>query len=54
MPVEDELVQVGGLLGGEPVQAKVIQNEQVGCEEGPEARSKELSTRDWAMARKKP
>ena len=36
MAVEDEVIQVGGLLGGEPVQAEVIQNEQIGCDEGPE------------------
>ena len=29
VPVEDELVQVGRLLGSEPVQAQVVQDQQV-------------------------
>ena len=36
MPVEDEFVEVGGLLGSEPVQGQIVQNEQVGVQEGPE------------------
>ena len=36
MAVEDEFIQVGGLLGGEPVQPQVIEDEQVWRQEGPE------------------
>ena len=36
MPVQNQLVQVGGLLGGEAVQAQVVQDEQVRGQEGPE------------------
>ena len=36
VPVEDEFVEVGGLLRSEPVQAQVVQNEQVGGQEGQE------------------
>ena len=35
--IEDELVTVGGLLGGEPVEAQVTEEEQVGSQEGPES-----------------
>ena len=37
VPVEDQLVEVGRLLGGEPVQAQVVQNQQVRGQEGAEA-----------------
>ena len=36
MPADDQLVEVCGLLGGESVQAQIVQDEQVGAEEGPE------------------
>ena len=36
MPVEDEFVKIGGLLGGEPVQSQVVEDEQVGGEERSE------------------
>ncbi len=36
MAVEDELVEISGLLWGEPVQAEVIEDEQIGRDEGPE------------------
>ena len=36
MAVEDEFVEVGGLLSGEPMEALVIEDEQVGSEERPE------------------
>ena len=36
VPVEDEFVKVGGLLRSEPVQAQIVQNEQVWGQEGPE------------------
>ena len=36
MAVEDEFVKVGGLLGGEPVQSEVVENEQIRGQEGPE------------------
>ena len=35
MAVEDEFVQVGGLLGGEPVESQVVEDEQIGAQEGP-------------------
>ena len=35
MAVEDELVEVRWLLGGEPAQAQIIEDEQVGVGEGP-------------------
>ena len=54
MPVEDEFIQIGGVLWGEPVQPQVVEDEQVGCEKGPEGTvSVELSTLAWAMALKK-
>ena len=34
--VEDAFVKIGGLLGGQPVETQVIEDEQVGGEEGPE------------------
>ncbi len=34
--VDDQLVEVGGLLGGEAVETQVLQYEQVGSEEGAE------------------
>ena len=34
MLVEDELVEVRRLLSGEPVQAQVVEDEQVRCQEG--------------------
>ena len=36
VPADDQLVQIGRLLGGELVQAQVVQDEQVRGEEGPE------------------
>ena len=36
VPVEDELVEVGGLLGGQAMESQVIEDEQVGREERPE------------------
>ena len=36
MPVEDEFVEVGGLLGGQAMETQVIEDEQVGREERPE------------------
>ena len=36
MPVEDEFIQIGRLLSGEAVQPQVVQDEQVGGQEGPE------------------
>ena len=35
MTVEDEFVEVGGLLGGEPVQSEGVEDEQIGGQEGP-------------------
>ncbi len=37
VPVEYELVEIGGLLGGEPVQSQVVEDEQIGCQKGPES-----------------
>ena len=37
MAVEDEFVQVGGLLGGQAMEAQTIEDEQVGREERPES-----------------
>ncbi|MBT9161024.1 MAG: hypothetical protein DDT27_00728 [Dehalococcoidia bacterium] len=37
MPGDNQLVEVGRLLSGEPLQSKVIQDEQVGAEEGAES-----------------
>ena len=36
MPIEDEFVQIGGLLGSQAMEAQVIEDEQVGGQEGPE------------------
>ena len=36
MPIEDEFVEVGGLLGGQAMETQVIEDEQVGREERPE------------------
>ena len=36
MPVEDEFVEVGGLLGGQAMEIQVIEDEQVGREERSE------------------
>ena len=36
MPVEDEFVEVGGLLGGQAMETQVIEDEQVGGQEGRE------------------
>ena len=38
--VEDEFVKVGGLLGGEPVETQVIQDQQIGRQEGPGKRGR--------------
>ena len=51
--VEDEFVEIGGLLGGEPVQSQVVEDEQVGVRKDRKARSTELSTLACAMALKK-
>ena len=37
MAIEDQFVEIGGLLWGEPVQTEVVEDEQVGGEEGPES-----------------
>ncbi len=37
MAVEDEFIPVGGLLGGEPVQSQVIEDEPVWRQEDPNA-----------------
>ena len=34
MTADDQLVEVGGLLGGEPVEAQVVQDQQIREEEG--------------------
>jgi hypothetical protein len=34
--LDDDLVEVTGLLSGETPEAEVVDNEEVGCEEGPE------------------
>ena len=52
MTVEDQLVEVGRLLGGEAVQAQVVQDQQVGSQEGAKVRSRELSTRAWFITLK--
>ena len=31
MPIEDEFVEVGGLLGGQGMETQVIEDEQVGA-----------------------
>ncbi len=36
MPVEYAIMETGGPLGGEPVQAKVVEDQQVRRQEGPE------------------
>ena len=36
VPADDQLVEVGGLLGGEPVEAEVVEDEQVWGEERAE------------------
>ena len=36
MPIEDEFVQIGGLLGGQAMETQVIKDEQVGREERSE------------------
>ena len=35
MSADDQLVEVGGLLGGKLVEAQVVQDQQVRCQEGP-------------------
>ena len=51
VPVEDEFVEVGGLLRSEPVQAQVVQNEAGrGTGRDRKVRPKELSTLAWDMA----
>ena len=35
VPVEYEIMEIGGLLGGEPVQAQVVWDQQVRGQEGP-------------------
>ena len=54
VPVEDEFVEVGGLLGGQAMETQVIEDEQVGRDrKDRKARSTELSTLAWVMALKK-
>ena len=36
MSADDQLVEVSGLLGGEPVEAQVVEDQQVRGEKGPE------------------
>ena len=43
--VEDEFVEIGGLLWREPVQSQVVEDEQVGGEEGPEGAVHRVVTR---------
>ena len=45
MSADDQLVEIGGLLGGEPVETQVIQDQQVRCIE--------LPTRAWVITLKK-
>ena len=51
-PVLDELVQFGRLLGGEPVQAQVVQISRPGERKERKLRSKELSILAWAKVLK--
>ena len=53
MAIEDQLVEIGGLLGSEPVQPGVVEDEQVGGEEGPEGAVQRVVDPAWAMAMKK-
>ena len=48
VPVEDEFVKIGRLLGGEAVEVRVVEDEQVGVRKERKARSTELSTLAWA------
>ena len=50
MPIEDEFVEVGGLLGGQAMETQVIEDSRSGDRK---ARFTELSTLAWAMALKK-
>ena len=36
MAIVDQFVEIGRLLGGEPVQTEVVEDEQIGGQEGPE------------------
>ena len=45
MAAEDEFVEIRRLLRGEPVQAQVLEDEQVRVRKGRKVRSTELSTR---------
>ena len=53
MPVEDELVEVGGLLGSQAMESQVIEDSRSGVRKDRKARSVELSTLAWVMALKK-
>ena len=53
MPIEDQLVEIGGLLGGEPVQAEVVEDGEIRGEEGPEGAVCRVVDPAWAMALKK-
>ena len=38
MAIEDPFVEISGLLSCEPMQAEVVEDEQIGREEGPEGK----------------
>ena len=53
MPIEDEFVEVGGLLGGQAMETQVIEMSRSGVRKDRKARSTELSTLAWVRALKK-
>lgn len=52
MPADDQLVEVGGLSGGEPVKARSSRISRSGERNDLKVRSTELSTLAWVMALK--
>ena len=53
MPIEDEFVEVGGLLGGQAMETQSSRMSRSGVRKDRKARSVELSTRAWVRALKK-
>ena len=53
MPIEDEFVEVGGLLGGQAMETQVIGMSRSGVRKDRKVRSTELSTLAWVRALKK-
>lgn len=52
VPVEDQLVEVRGLLGGEAAQAQVVQVSRPGEKKEQKLRSRKLPTLAWFITLK--